>query len=91
MNPKLALKGKKVDVAKLQEAIVRNPKHVERILENPQNTQLRISLKENQLEILQKQYETSIHLDIERTKSYFDKTLELMKEKNLEQIKKAKK
>ena len=86
---KLALKGKKVDIAKLQEVIAKNPKYVERILENPQNTQLRISLKENQLEILQKQYETSIHLDIERTKSYFDKTLELMKEKNLEQIKKA--
>lgn len=44
---KLALKGKKVDVAKLQEAIVRNPKHVERILENPQNTQLRIKPVKN--------------------------------------------
>jgi len=90
---KLALKGKKVDIAKLQEAIVSNPEHVKHILDNSKNTelhtQLRISLKENQLEILQKQYETSIHLDIERTKSYFDKTLELMKEKNLEQIKKA--
>jgi hypothetical protein len=90
---KLALKGKKVDIAKLQEAIVSNPEHVKYILDHSKNirlnTQLRISLKENQLEILQKQYETSIHLDIERTKSYFDETLKLMKEKNLEQIKKA--
>jgi len=87
---KLALKGKKVDVAKLQEAIVRNPKHVERILENPQNTQLRISLKENQLKILREQFESSIHLDIEKTKSYFDKTLEEMQKKNLREIEKAK-
>ncbi len=87
---KLALQGEKVDVAKLQEAIVRNPKHVERILENPQNSQLRISLEENQLKILREQFESSIHLDIEKTKSYFDKTLEEMQKKNLRDIEKAK-
>ena len=86
---KLALKGKKVDIAKLQEAIVRNPKHVERILASPQNTQLRISLKESQLTMLREQFDHSIHRDIEKARSYFDNTIELMRQKHKDQIAKA--
>lgn len=88
---KIALsKGKKLNVTELQEAISRNPKHAERILKDPKNTQLHLTLKEDQLKVLHEQFDQNIHVNIAKSRSYFDETLKLMQQQNLEEIAKAK-
>ena len=89
IDVKLAFgKGKEdIDVDKLRAAIAENPKHAERILKNPSETQAGIRLKKSQLKILQKELdafklsEIDIRKDVTKSRGYLDETIELMKQK----------